>query len=336
MAYTALNIGYTPQAGYEYTATTDSNADWPSVPNDTYFFDFTERQVYYKDINGGVYGAYVGGAASLNTYNVSATQWSKTLPAPVNLPNGAIANGFTFFDDTNKVVGGTTAYDEYDIAFGISITLTGTVSSANINVDGVDYLATFNSNLFTTASNWVATNQATLNALGIQVFALGSGADGRIRFGSASDTILNAITITPTTILLGNLNGTIANEFTGGATAAGDHLLIPYASKPYFGKRILHTIRVNFNIATGSLRYAELGLFRYANDSQIGSSILIQRTPDVSGSLVVIETYTSNALDPFVTGGFYVGLVNNSSATLQFFGSTGILILNVFDSETSF
>lgn len=336
MAYTALNLGYTPQAGYEYTATTDSSADWPSVPNNTYFFDFTERQVYYKDINGGVYGAYVGGATSLNTYNVSATQWSKTLPEPVLLPNGALANGFTFFDDTDKVAGGTTAYDEYDIAFGISITLSGTLGSANINVDGVDYLATFDTDLFTTVNNWVSTNQATLNALGIQVFALGVGGDGRIRFGSSDEALLNAITITPSIIQFGNLNGTIANEFTESSTASEDHLLIPYAGKPYFGKRILHTLRVNFNISTGSLRYAELGLFRYANDSQIGSSILIQRTPDVSGTFVVIETYTSNALDPFVTGGFYIGLVNNSSATLQFFGTAGILIQNIFDSETSF
>jgi hypothetical protein len=29
MAYTALNLGYIPTAGYEYTATTDSSADWP-------------------------------------------------------------------------------------------------------------------------------------------------------------------------------------------------------------------------------------------------------------------------------------------------------------------
>ena len=28
MAYTALNLGYTPQAGYEYAGTTDSSLDW--------------------------------------------------------------------------------------------------------------------------------------------------------------------------------------------------------------------------------------------------------------------------------------------------------------------
>jgi hypothetical protein len=416
MAYTALNLGYTPQAGYEYTGTTDNNADWPSVPNDTYFFDKTEKQVYYKDINGGVYGAYVGGQGSLNTYNVSSTQWNKTLAAPVALPTGQIANGFTFFDNVadkslpvvgavslGAIVGtgyttalavpttggtgsgllldivavggdvtavsindtgtgytngdivtitqgggasdnetvtltvnnaGTTPYDEYNIAYGISITLdvANTSGVANINILGVDYPITFLTDNFTTVETFVTANTATLNALNVRLFALGSGTDGRIRF-CAPEATLNAITITNVS---GDITGTIANEFTGSPTASGDHLLIPYVSKPYFGKRILHTIRANFNLVTGSVQYAELGLFRYANDTQIGSAIIIQRNPDVTGALVVLETYTASATDSFVTGGFYLALNNNTGQTLEFTGATGILIQNIFDSETSF
>lgn len=335
MAYTVLNLGYLPQAGYEYSATTDSPADWPSVPNSTYFFDFTERQVYYKDSLGGVYGAYVGGATSLNTYNVSSTQWSKTLAAPVSLPTGQLANGFTFFDNVaDKIAGGTTSYDEYNIAYGRSIVLNvgNTSGTANINILGVDYPLIWDTNNFTTASNFVAANTATLNALNVRLFALGSGTDGRIRFCS-TQAILNAVTITNTS---GNLNGILRNEFTGLSAAAGDHVLVPYSGKPYFGKRILHTIRANFNITTGSVQYAELGLYRYQNDTRIGSAILIQRTPDVTGSLVVIETYTSNAADPFVIGGFYLGLDNNTGQTLEFISSAGVLVQNIFDSETSF
>ena len=107
MAYTALNLGYTPAAGYEYTGTTVSQADWASVPNDTYFFDFDTRQVYYKDYLGGVYGAYAGGESNLNTYNVSSSQWSKAAPATL-LTAGSTANGLTFFRDdfrrTEKVL----------------------------------------------------------------------------------------------------------------------------------------------------------------------------------------------------------------------------------------
>ena len=277
----------------------------------------------------------IPGGGALNTYNVSSTQWSKTLAAPVSLLDGNIANGFTFFTNADKVAGGSTAYDEYSIAYGLSIILSGSLGSANINLDGIDYLATFNTSLYQTAVDFVTTHEAALNLNNIRVFALGSGADGRLRF-CAPQLILDAMTITPTIIQVANLDGTIANEFIGTTNSAPDHLLVPYAGKPYFGKRILHTIRANFNITSGSVQYAELGLFRYQNDTQIGSAISIQRNPDTTGSLVVIETYTSDALDPFVIGGFYLALVNNTGQTLNFFGPAGVLIQNIFDSETSF
>ena len=137
-----------------------------------------------------------GGAAADSVtwervYSVASSQWNTTAPT-TTLPSGDTANGFTFFDETtDKSSSGTSSYDEYVLSFGISITLSGTSGTANINVDGTDYLATFNTDLFTTADDWVNANQATLNALGIQVFALGSGSDGRIRFGATTDTIFD-------------------------------------------------------------------------------------------------------------------------------------------------
>lgn len=280
-----------------------------------------------QQVDGLVAGG-VGGSL------IASTQWSKTLPAPVNLPNGSIANGFTFFDNvTDKVSGGTTSYSELNIAFGITITLSGTSGTANINIDGTNYLATFDTDLFTTANNWVVANKAALDAIGIKVFALGSGADGRIRFGAATDTILNAITIANVTP---DLSGTIANEFTGSPTASGDHILIPYVGEPYENLRIHQTIRANFNIDTGSVQYAELGLFRYADDSQIGSAISIIRNTDVTGNLVVIETYTAGASDPFVQGGFYIALNNQSGTSLDFIGASGVLIQSTFQKLVNF
>ena len=67
-------------------------------------------------------------SSNLNAIITSSTQWSKTLPAPVNLPNGSTANGFTFFDNVaDKIADGTTSYNEFNIAFGITITLSGAV-----------------------------------------------------------------------------------------------------------------------------------------------------------------------------------------------------------------
>jgi hypothetical protein len=497
MAYTALNLGYIPTAGYEYTATTDSSADWPSVPNETYFYDKTERQVYYKDANGGVYGAYAGSEEGvLNTFNISSTQWSKTAPL-TDLLDGQTANGLTFFRDdlyaseltlggvtgtgyatasglTTSTTGsgtgmtvdivavggnvtsvtinnpgfgytlndvitilqggssndetatitdlasdkslpsvavltidnpgtgystgtaievsggtgvgllinidsvggsgeitavsindkgdrytngdsvtveagsrnatltltcyeaGTTVYDEYNIAYGLSVILTGTSGTANIRIGGSDYLATFNTDLATTAQDWVDTYGDTLRALNIRPFALSTGStDGRIRFCAPRATLLTlGITnVTP------NLNGTVANEFTGSTEPAPDHLLVPYIGKPYFGKRIQHYIRVNFNVNTGAVKYATLQLRRYENDSVIGSGIPIQRydnTSGITGQQHVFETYTASPTDSFVLGGFYFALENESGTDWEIEGSVGILVQNIFSNETSF
>jgi len=58
MAYTALNLGYTPQAGYEYTGITDSSLDWGSVPNNTYFYDLADKLVHYKNGSGSIIEAF--------------------------------------------------------------------------------------------------------------------------------------------------------------------------------------------------------------------------------------------------------------------------------------
>lgn len=330
MAYTPLNLGYTPQGGNNYEATTDSPTDWGAVPNDTTFYDIARQAVYYKDAQGGIYSARQQGILE---YMTGSSQWSVNAPA-TNLNTGDIANGCTFFTSANKVAEGTTSYMEFNIAFGLSITLSGTSGTANVSFDGgtTNFLATFNTDLFTTASDFVATHEAALNAINIRIFALGSGADGRLRY-CAPEATLNAMTITNVS---GDLSGAIANEFTGSTTAVPDHILIPYTGRPYEGQRLLHTIRTNFNINTGSVQYAELGLYRYQNDSLIGSSITVTRNNDTTGSQQVLETYTNGASDPFVIGGFYPAVANNTGQTLVFQGAAGILIQTILQRTTSF
>ncbi len=53
-------------AGVNYTHTTDTSADWPAVPVDTYFYDLFEKLVYYKDGSGTIIPIYaVGGGEDL-------------------------------------------------------------------------------------------------------------------------------------------------------------------------------------------------------------------------------------------------------------------------------
>jgi len=270
--------------------------------------------------------------------NLSSTQWSKSLGTPSSLPNGDIANGFTFFDNVaDKSTGGTTSYNEYDIAYGIDLTLTGTSGTANINIDGVDYLATFNTDLSTTVQDWLALHEATLDALNINVLynggsPLNPNGNETIRF-CASEAVCNSVTITTVT---GDLNGTRINPFTGVNAAAGDHVLVPYTGEPYEGKRIHHTFRVNFDITTGSDQTLALSLRRFANDSVIGSEIQVFRTQDVAGVQQTFASYTASVNDPFVTGGFYFALRNDSGVAVEISGSVGILIQNEFETPTEF
>lgn len=288
-------------------------------------------QVLTTDGTGVLSFVDPGAQVGAESWITASTQYSKTLGAPVPLTSGSIANGCTFFTAADLVANGSTAYYEIDLQYGRTITLSGTSGTANINVNGIDYLATFTTDLFNTAQQWVVANQTTLNALGIRVFALGSGADGRIRFGASTNTILNAITITNVTT---NLSGTIANEFTGSPSASLDHFIVPYIGTAIENQRLLHTIRANFNIATGSTEFAELGLFRFQNDTLIGSTIQIVRNNDTTGQQVVLETYTGSSGDAFVTGGFYIALNNTSPSTLNFIGASGLLLQTVFQRPT--
>lgn len=80
------------------------------------------------------------------------------------------------------------------------IIFTGTNGTANVNVNGVNYLATFSSNLNTTAANFVSTHAAALLALGITLTVV-TGA--QVQFTDQEDVI-----IIVTSGVTGDLNST--------------------------------------------------------------------------------------------------------------------------------
>lgn len=289
--------------------------------NEEYTLPLTDGTIGQALVTDGSGAVSFQNVVDNNYVNFGQTQWSVTAPA-TTLPTGAIANGFSFFTEANKVVAGTTAYDEYFLSWGRVLTLTGTSGSANINILGVDYPINFAVSTIVTAGLFVSTNQATLNALGIQIFAIGP----TIKFGSLNQTDLSTITITNTA---GTLNGTLNTE-------VNDHVVIPYNGTAYAGQRLSHNIRINFNIDVGNEQRYALSLRRWQDNSVIGSIIQVERNTTLTGQQEVFLSYTAGASDPFVTGGFYFALENNSGQSVTISGAAGILIITEYQKPIKF
>lgn len=152
------------------------------------------------------------------------------------------------------------------------------------------------------------------------------------------------------------LNGEVANGFTfftnadkvaSGTTSydelsiagSGDHVVIPYVGTAYEGQRLQHNIRVNFSITPsgGSTQTLALSLRRFADDSIIGSELLVFRTADEGAQQFNFITYTAGASDPFVTGGFYFALRNDSGVDIDIAAANvGILIQTYYQKPTLF
>jgi len=100
------------------------------------------------------------------------------------------------------------------------VTLTGTSGTANITVGGVNYLATFTTNLTTSANNFVTSHSAALLALGITVTAN----SGALTFVAATETFP---TIARTNVS-GDLSATIASVTAGATTGSPIVDLVSY------------------------------------------------------------------------------------------------------------
>lgn len=116
------------------------------------------------------------------------------------------------------------------------ITLTGTSGTANINVNSVNYLATFNTNLTTTASDFVTTHATALDAAGVTVTSNAAVLTFTAKVGGTAFTIAAPVNAT------GDLAGSLASITSGQVLmwiVDGSELI------PYFDTTASGTYRVN-------------------------------------------------------------------------------------------
>lgn len=69
--YSGLTIT-SPQTGIQFTKVTDSSSDWPSIANSTYFYDKTNKLVYFKNSGGTVVSPYDGGSDYIRRHETTA------------------------------------------------------------------------------------------------------------------------------------------------------------------------------------------------------------------------------------------------------------------------
>ena len=133
---------------------------------------------------------------------------------------------------------------------GDTVTVTGTSGTANITVNGVDYLATFATDLTTTAANWVAAHRAALLVRGIKC----SSAAAVITLVHKRPQIVTNRVIATIANATGDLAGTVAGTFTPDFnTARGYQLSISAATTIAKFKNLKNGQKVRFEItATGS------------------------------------------------------------------------------------
>lgn len=100
------------------------------------------------------------------------------------------------------ILEGPDAGDEYTVdAYGRPLLMTGSSGTANVTINGTNYLATFVTNLNTTVANWITANATTLAGLNITATQ------------SASTILLSGTGLNTATV--SNVTGNLAGSYTG-------------------------------------------------------------------------------------------------------------------------
>jgi len=123
-------------AGINYTATTDSSVDWSAVTNNSYFYDKTNKIVYYKNSSGIVIGGYdtfTGGTVSNLTVNGNLTVTGTTI-TPNTIAFRVYGNGTTNNLTTTQNGDGTLNSNNFAVDFqqGSDLNTTTGVFTASV------------------------------------------------------------------------------------------------------------------------------------------------------------------------------------------------------------
>jgi hypothetical protein len=133
-----------PQTGVQYTKVTDSSADWTSVANSTYFYDLTDKIVYYKNSSGIILSLFAQNAGTTNyvaKFNTDSTIGNSVIQdngTNIGINATPLSNIGVYVTPANTVANGIRVNNIYtgaSQAFGLIAATTGASSgTANIGV----------------------------------------------------------------------------------------------------------------------------------------------------------------------------------------------------------
>lgn len=95
----------------------------------------------------------------------------------------------------------------------------------------------------------------------------------------------------------------------------------------YRNCKIAHTIRLSFNIDSGSEQFYQVQI-RRTIDNSIVYRMPVLRNADETIQTIEMTTRTLSNLDPFTIDGFYLAFVNNSGASATLDGAMSLVVIN--------
>jgi hypothetical protein len=165
-----------------------------------------QRQIWFGDTEKEQRTSSIPNGSADTDYNVYDGFWKRLIDdvSSATIPAAQ-------FKDLNS----TTYLDTAAVAEVDTITLTGTAGTANITINGTAYLATFATDLTTTAANFESSHAATILAREGEVVVSAATTTLVVTSGIAGLGITTAIAN-----VSGNLDGTIAQTTANVATGA--------------------------------------------------------------------------------------------------------------------
>ncbi len=163
--YSGLTI-LKPQTGIQFTKVTDSSSDWASVANDTYFYDKTDKIIYYKNPLGTILSIFSLGLNSAGaSYGLYSQIEDSSLITNSTAEQSLIGSGIGSF---------SVPANGFKVGDSFSVRIGGFISTSNGHTltvktkSGSVVLATSGSQTFPTTTNeiWTLNLTFTIRSIG--------------------------------------------------------------------------------------------------------------------------------------------------------------------------